>query len=170
MSDLNYGRCPHDDVQIGFACVGENPETGKSIEIDIHGVNAAVSVQAALTALTASMKVGHEPDFLERVALALYDGVRADPHSLCPLVTLTNMLLRLVRGTACVTFGDDGRVIIGPPNEDPEPPCVHGEHKESSDELHEEEMDRDGTGTGGEGDGPEGPGDAPPDDGGGIAP
>ena len=64
------------------------------------------------------------------------------------------MLLDLVHGEAHISFGDDGRVVIEPPNKGPKPPCVHGGREEYNNEQDERSVDREGTGTSGEGNGP----------------
>lgn len=172
MSDIGYNRCPNDDWRAGSARVGENPETGEPIEVNINGISAAIAVQSALATLTAAMKAGHEVDFLEKIALILYQKVEGDPHCLCPMLTLMSMLLLMVQGQAGVSFGKDGRVVIEPPDLDidPGPSCMYEEYEEYGNGSDEGPVDTDGAGTSGEGDGQaggEGPGDAPPDDGGG---
>lgn len=158
MSDIGYNRCPNDDWRAGSAQVGTNPETGEPIEVNINGVSAAIAGQSALATLTASMKAGHEPDFLEKIALILFSKIEDDPHCLCPLLTLLRMLLLMVQGDAAVSFGEDGRVVITPPDMpiEPGPSCIHEEYEEYGDGEDEGPVDRDGTGEGGSGPGEDG--------------
>lgn len=114
MSDLNYQRCPGDDWKAGSAPIGTNPKTGKPIELDIHAISAAHSIQSCLSTLSSAMKAGHERDFLETVALSLLPRSLDDPHSLCPLMSVVSMIMLMVRGEASASFGEDGRIIIGP--------------------------------------------------------
>lgn len=158
MSDIGYNRCPSDDWRAGSAQIGVNPETGQPIEVNVNGVAAAVAVQSALLTLTATMKAGHEVDFLEKVALTLFPKVQDDPHCLCPLLTLLSMLLLMVQGVAAITFDPEGNVVIRPPDMDIEPgeTCMFEEFED--DGTDEGPVDRDGTEESGTGDGSDGGG------------
>ena len=132
MSELNYTRCPNDDWRAASAIVGENPQTGETIEVNINGLSAALAVQSALATLSAAMKAGHEPDFLEKIALMVFAKMEVDPHCLCPMLTLFGMLLMLTRGLGAVAFDKDGHVVFKTPDDDDDediggPACVHDE-------------------------------------------
>ncbi len=109
---LNYNRCREDDVKACTAIIGKDPETGQLIELNIHGMAAAIAVHSAVLAVSAAIKTGVEEGFLERMALALIPRLEADPHLLCPMVRLFSKLLMLATNNASIEFGDEGEVKI----------------------------------------------------------
>ncbi len=161
MSDLEYRRCPDDDWKAGSAEVGNNPDTGQPIEININGVSSVMSIQACLMALGAAMKAGHEEDFLEKITLCLYGKVIADPHSLCPLITILGSVMMLISDELVVKFGKDNQVQLVPMNETTpnKSTCIYDDDEGDDDELHEGPRDGTGGTDGGDSDAPNnGPG------------
>jgi hypothetical protein len=163
MGDIAYDRCPNDDFRAGSAQVGVNPKTGQSVELNINGVGAVVSIHAALLSLSMAMKAGYEEGFLEKVALVLAGKLECDPHALCPLLTTLSMCLALVSKAGEITFNEEGHITIVFPDDDdpsgtitpcPGPECMYSSHEENDDEPHEPPMDRDGEREDGLGDSP----------------
>ena len=136
MSDLSYDRCPNDDMKAGSAQVGENPDNGQPIELNMNGVAAVISVQSALLTLSAAMKAGHEEDFLEKVSLTLFGKLTGDPHAICPLLTICSMCLMMLTDQAGVSFDENGHVRIMPPDMPVEPgdTCMLDETEDEEDE------------------------------------
>lgn len=157
MSDIGYNRCPNDDYKLGTAEIGVNPDTGKPIELNLNGVATVVAVQSALLTLGAALRNGHEPDFLEKVSLAVYGKLIEDPHALCPLLTICSMCLLMLRRGAAITFDKDGHVVIAPPGipaEESGPICMYDDEEDEDYGTYEEPMDGTGgtpVGTGGDG-------------------
>lgn len=139
MSELNYDRCPNDDMKVGVAKVGENPKTGAAVELSINGIASVIAVQSAMLTLSASMKAGHEQDFLEKTALVLFEKLDSDPHAICPLLTICSMCLVLLQGQASVGFDDEGNVVISPSEDlqDGGPLCMYDLDEENDDESDE---------------------------------
>jgi hypothetical protein len=115
--ELNYNRCPKDDWRAGSAEIGQNPDTGEPIELNINGVAAVQAVQSAMITLTAMLKAGHEDDFIEKVALCLWSKVGYDPHALCPMLKLLSLIALLTNGQAGISFKEDKTLVIAPPGE-----------------------------------------------------
>lgn len=118
MPEMNFNRCPNDDLKSGTGIIGKNPETGKPIELGLNGLANVAAIQSALVGISASMKAGHEKDFLEKIALCLFERLLGDPHALCPLVTICTMCLGMLVQECEVTFDEEGHVIIAPPDVD----------------------------------------------------
>ncbi len=150
MPNVSYGRCPNSDPGDRVAQIGINPDTGQPVELDINGVASVTAVQSALLTLGAALKKGHEKDFLEKVALCLFGKLVDDPHALCPLLTICSMCLLMLTKQAGVTFDEEGRVVIVPPDSSAEagptgPTCMfddddgededYGTNEESMDDL-----------------------------------
>lgn len=135
MSDIGYNRCPNDDFRAGTAVVGVNPDTGKSVELNINGVASVIAVQSAFLTVSAAMKNGHEKDFLEKIALCLFGKLTGDPHAICPLLTICSMCLLMLNEQAGVTFDKDGHVVIAPPDFPVEtgPGCMFDDMDEGDD-------------------------------------
>lgn len=155
MSGIGYNRCPNDDWKAGTAPVGVNPETGKPLELNINGISAVVSLQATLMAVSAAMKAGHEEDFLQKIALCLFEKLQGDPHAICPTLTVMSMCLTLLREEGHLVFGKEGQLIICPLDAalplDPKewgPTCMYQDNEESNDVSDEEPVDSEGTGEG----------------------
>jgi len=118
MGDINYSRCSNDEGKILPARIGMDPKTGKLLELNVNGVNVILSIQAALAALTAAMRAGHEEDFLEKIVLGLIPKVSADPHSLCPMLTIMGETLLLLQGGLAISCNAEGVLIFHGPEEE----------------------------------------------------
>jgi hypothetical protein len=116
MSDMNYSRCPNDDRRVRQVRVGKHPDTGQSVELNMNGISTVVSIWSAMCTLTATMKAGHEEDFLEKVALTLFGHLTQDPHALCPLLRVLSMCLLMLQETASITFDKEGHLTIAVPD------------------------------------------------------
>lgn len=116
MSDLSYDRCPNDDWKSGTAQIGTNPDTGDPVELDLNGVSTVIAIQSAMLSTSAAMKVGHEDDFLAKVALCLFGKLVSDPHMICPLLTVLSMCTLMLSEQAGVIFNSEGRIVIAPPD------------------------------------------------------
>lgn len=156
MSDMSHDRCPNDNFDMGMAQIGTNPETGQPIELNMNGVAAVVAMQSAILTVSATMKSGHEEDFVEKIALCLFGKLTGDPHALCPVLTICSMCLLMLHEQAGVTF-KDGKVVIAPPDLDvkPGPACMFDDDEEEEDNHGTDEgtMGTEGTGPSGGGDG-----------------
>ena len=156
MSDVSYDRCPNDDSEYGSAQIGMNPETGQPIELYSNGVASVVAIQSAILTLSAAMRAGAEEDFVEKVALCLFEKLSYDPHALCPLLTICSMCLLMLDKKTGITF-KNGKIVIAPPGLDiePGPSCMFDDtNEEDNYEPDKGPMDQDGTSpSGGGGDG-----------------
>lgn len=115
MSDISYDRCPNDDFKAGTARIGVNPGTGQPVELNINGVASVIAIESALLTVSVALKSGYEEDFLEKIALCLFERLTNDPHALCPLLTICSMCLLMLTQEAGVTFDKEGHVVIAPP-------------------------------------------------------
>lgn len=133
---LNYDRCPRDDLTVGVAAIGVNPNNDEPIELNIGGVASVIAIQSAMLTLSAAMKQGHEKDFLEKVALSIFGKLITDPHALCPLFTICSFCLLMLQREVGVTFDDDGNVVIAS-----EDGSIEGRHECISDYFLGEDDD-----------------------------
>lgn len=143
MSELDYNRCSNDTMRASSAKIGENPETGKALELNINGVATVISIQSAMMTLSAAMKAGHEEDFLEKVALTLFGKLTSDPHAICPLLAIVSMIMIMLAEGGGVSFNEKGLLGISSPEMplNPDETCMLGEFdeedEEDDDELYE---------------------------------